>query len=199
MKKRFVYFRYIFSTLSVVLTLAAGFIPNVSFTLGSELKKMRSAASLLAAAWQQCREYIVNEQAITTVPAIQSFSLWTMVGIAVTLAVAAAALGLSAWASAVALGIIRRPDCAAAAQNRMTLCRVLPNEWWMLAANCLIIIPALFPYYLSIMYTHVLHLNTGVRSGLTVIAVVLTVVSGIVTAVSSKFEKQMGIYPFDIK
>lgn len=184
---------------SVLLTIAAAFIPNVVFTYVIDVKKANSVAALMSSAWSMCRENISNEQAIAAIPAIQSYSLWTMIGVVVALAVAALSLGFSLWGAVTALRILRQPDFSQTVPQRVTLCRVFPNEWWLLAANWLIIIPALFPYYVSAMYTYVLHANTSVRSGLTVVAVVLAVVSGIVTAVSSKFEKQMGIYPFDIK
>ncbi len=182
-----------------MLIIAAAAIPNVSFTVEQELKQSRSLIALAADAWRQCREYIANEQAVAAVPAIQSFSLWTMVGIAVAVVIAAVSLGLSLWSSVTALQIIRKPDYTLTTQKRAVLWRVLPNEWWILAVNLLAVVPAMFPYYLSAMYTHVLHLNTQVQSGLTAIAVVLAVLLGIATAISRRFEKELGVYPFEIK
>jgi len=198
MKKGFVYFKYILSALFPVVILAVAAIPNVSFTLDQELKKSRSLIALAADAWQQCREYIANEQAVAAVPAIQSFSLWTMVGIAAAVIIAAVALGLSAWSAVTALQIMREPDYRLTTQKRITLCRVLPNEWWMLAVNLLAVVPAMFPYYLSAMYTRVLHLNTQVQSGLTVIVAVLAVLLGVATVISRRFERELGVYPFDV-
>ncbi len=199
MKKGFVYFRYILSAIFAVLIIAAAAIPNVSFTLDRELKQSRSLIALGADAWRQCREYIANEQAVTAVPAIQSFALGTMVGIAVAVVIAVVSLGLSLWSSVAALQIIRESDRNLTAQKRLTLCRVLPNEWWMLAVNLFAVVPAMFPYYLSAMYTHVLHLNTQVQSGLTVISVVLAVILSVATVISRRLEMELGVYPFDIK
>lgn len=198
MKKGFVYFKYILSALFPVVILAVAAIPNVSFTLDQELKKSRSLIALAADAWQQCREYIANEQAVAAVPAIQSFSLWTMVGIAAAVIITAVALGLSAWSAVTALQIMREPDYRLTTQKRITLCRVLPNEWWMLAVNLLAVVPAMFPYYLSAMYTRVLHLNTQVQSGWTVIVAVLAVLLGVATVISRRFERELGVYPFDV-
>lgn len=183
----------------VVLTLAAAFIPNVSFTLEQELKQSRSLVLLMTDAWKQCREYINNEQAVMAVPAIQSFSLWTMIGIIVSAVIAAVSAVLSVWSSVTAVLIIRAPETVESEERRRMLCRVMPGIWWMMAANWLAVIPMLFPYYLSAMYTHVLHLNTDVSSGLTVIAVALAAVSGIVAAVSRGFERELGMSPFELQ
>ena len=195
--KKFVCVRYVLPAVLVVLTLAAALIPNVSFTLAGELKQARSLVTLMADAWTQCREYINNEQAVVALPAIQSFSMWTMIGIIVSAVLAVASVGLSVWSSVMAVSILRDPHSDKGAERRRALCKIFPGRVWMLAASWLVVIPVMFPYYLAAMYTNLLHLNVTVQSGLTLIAVLLAALSGAVALLSGRVETETGMNPFE--
>lgn len=195
--KKIVYIRYILPAVLVVLTLAVALIPNVSFTLEGELKQARSLVTLMADAWTQCRAYINNEQAVVALPAIQSFSLWTMLGIVISAVLAIASAGLSVWSSAMAVCILRDPHSDKGAERRGALCRVFPGRVWMLAAGWLVVIPMMFPYYLAAMYQNLLHLNVTVQSGLTPVAVLLAVLSGAVALLSRRLETDLDMNPFE--
>ncbi len=195
--KKLVYLRYILPAVLVVLTIALALIPNVSFTLEGELKQARPLVRLMADAWAQCRQYINNEQAVIALPAIKSFSLWTMIGIIGAAVIAAASAVLSVWSSVMAVLILRDPRSDRGEARRRTLCKIFPGRVWMLAAGWLAVIPAMFPYYLSAMYTNILHLNVTVHSGLTLPAVLLAVLAGAVALLTRKSEMELNMNPFE--
>ncbi|MBQ9080846.1 MAG: hypothetical protein IJY27_07230 [Clostridia bacterium] len=200
MKKVLVYLRYILPAVFVILTVVAAFIPNVSFTLEMNELEVRSLAAVVSDAWQQCREYITDIM-VTKDESTTAFVTWTMAGMIVAALIAAASVGLSVWSAVLAIRTVKSSDgdTTKADQARSLLCRVFPGKLWMLAANWLIIIPAMFPHYLAMVYTNVLYLTTSAKSGLTWIAFMLAAVSGVLVFVTRDIEKDLNMDAFAVR
>lgn len=196
MKKKLVYVRYILPAVFAVLTVAGAFIPNVAFTLEMNKLETRSVAAIMVDAWQQCRLYISGSASFAG-DATAAFSVWVIAGIIVTVLLAAVSLGVSVWSSVMAMQVVRfEPNDEKSIRARRVLCKVLPGRAWMLAANLLVVVPALFPNYLAAVYTRVLYLNTEVNNGLIWIALVLGILSAVLTFALRGIERQFNMDVF---
>ena len=199
MKKSIVYLRYILPACFALLTVAAAFVPCVAFTLEMNRLETRSVAAIMSDAWQECRHYLSGASSMQS-DATAAFSVWVTVGIIVTVIIAAAVVGVSAWAAVTSVRAIRLPsDDETAINARRLLCRVFPSKVWHLAANLLIIIPAAFPNYLAAIYTRVLYLNTEVKNGLMWIVIAFAVIEVALVIVSARYEKELDMDVFAIR
>lgn len=199
MKKFLIYLRYILPACFALLTVIAAFIPLVSFTQQMQKHEMRSVAAIISDAWKTCRHYLSGASSVQG-DSTAAFSLWTTVGIIVTVAVAVAIFVLSVWSSAKAISAIRlASDDERAIEARRVLCRVFPNKFWLLAANLLIIVPAAFPNYLAVIYTRVLYVSTEVSNGLMWIVLAFAVIQTALLLVSARYEKELGMDVFAIR
>lgn len=194
--KKLVCFRYILPAILVLLTLAATLIPCVSFTVKGEVREARSVAALAVDAFGECRDYVastVNDGKDN----VYTFSVLVLGGVILGAAVGAAAAAVSCWSSAMALLAIYHPDREKTERARTSLRRIMPSGGWMLAVNAAALVPVAFPHYLALLYTNVLHINTGVSSGLTVSTLLLWALCVALAAVARSAERELGICPFN--
>ncbi|MDD7676327.1 MAG: hypothetical protein PUJ09_06845 [Eubacteriales bacterium] len=198
MKRVIVYFRYIIPAVFVIVIVAAAMFPNVAFVLENNQLEKRSLVAVMSDAWEQCREYLADPL-VTKDGATTSFVWQTIAGLAVAVVTALASVGLSIWATVRSLKILRLPpDSSEASVLKTGLRRILPGRGWLLAAQLLIMVPVMFPYWLGIVYTNTLYLHTTAQSGLTWIAVVLSAVSFLLMFAARNIERELHLDVFTI-
>ena len=198
MKKKLVYLRYILPTAAVILIVAAAFLPCVSFELEKNPLEARSLMSVMADAWSQCRQYLSDPMA-TKDGATTSFAWRTIAGLAIAAVAAVASVSLSVWATVRCVRILGYdPASPEATGLKAGLRRVFPGRVWMCGAQLLIILPVLFPYWLSGAYSSALYLQTRAHSGLTWIAAGLMCVSLLFVFLTRNIEKELRVDVFTI-
>lgn len=198
MKKRLVYLRYILPTVAVILVVAAAFLPCVSFELERNPLEARPLVSVMADAWSQCRQYL-SDQMTTKDGATTSFVWRTIAGLAIAAVSAVVSVSLSVWATVRCVRILGcDPASPEATVLKEGLRRVFPGRVWICGAQLLIILPVLFPYWLSGAYSSALYLQTVAHSGLTWIAAGLICVSLLFVSLTRNIEKELRMDVFTI-
>lgn len=198
MKKAIIYIRYILPSVTVLAVILCAFLPLVSFELEMNPLERRSLAVLMRDAWQQCRSYL-SDPMVTKDSATTAFVWRTVAGLVLSLAGAVAALGLTAFTGVMSVRILALdPTAPEASALKLRLRRVLPGGGWLAAAQLLIFIPVLFPYWLGVTYTDTLYLQTTAQSGLTAVALVLTALSLMGAVLTRGIEREMRLDVFTV-
>lgn len=197
MKKAIIYTRYILPAALVLLIPLAAFLPCVSFELEMNPLEARSLVAVMRDAWEQCREYLADPM-VTKDDATTAFVWRTMAGLLSAVVCAIASLGLSSWGTVRCLRIIgSAPTDPRAVDLRAGLRRILPGRGWLLAAQLLMLVPVMFPYWLAMTYSNTLYLSTTAHSLLTWLALGFAAISFLLVFFARGIEREQGLDAFD--
>ncbi len=182
----------------VLAVVLCAFLPLVSFELEMNPLERRSLAAVMADAWRQCRRYL-SDTMVTKDSATTAFVWRTLAGLVLSLLGAVASLGLTGFATVMSVRILRlEPTAPETSALKLRLRRILPGGGWLAAAQLLIFVPVLFPYWLSATYTDTLYLRTTAQSGLTAIALALTALPLMLAVLTRGIEREMGLDVFAV-
>ena len=194
-----IYAERIAPILSLLSLMAFMLIPSVQFSLDTDKRKIFSLWELLGNTWKESRHYLFS----TSIKQTSEGELFYRAVFAILIVLFILFLiGIAAsiWSSAVCLSYYKNPNPSAEALKAKNIfTAVIPNRF-VLSLLRLTVLPLLFfPDILVILYRKLLLYNvsvdfTTIHYGM--IAVILFVAISIITIISAKSEKRLGMNIF---
>lgn len=194
-----IYAERIAPIVSWLALIAVMFIPSVQFSLDSDKRKVFSLWGLLGNTWKESRHYLFSASVKRTSEG-ELFYRAVFAILIVLFILFIIGIAISIWSSAVSLSYYKDKTPSSEAEKAKNIfTAVIPNRF-VLSLLRMTILPLLFfPDVLVILYRKLLLYNvsvnfTTVHYGM--IAVILFVAISILTVVSIKSEKRLGMNIF---
>ena len=194
-KKTFIYFRYVFGIVLILLILAGMFIPCLKYTVGSNSNQPISAMSLIKNSWETSRVYLFDGAANKQVEQT-SFSRALLATVILLVALFALGAIFALYTAYSALAYFRDPESID--KNRVFFLTLVPNRAVLCLYTALLLPLTFLPRIIILLYENILNYQTVLFPSIFepwIIALALYAAFVAIVFVSAKYEKQTGLDP----
>lgn len=194
-QRNFIYFRYLLGVAIALLMVALMLIPCLEYTVGSQHNEPISAITLIRNSWNTSRTYLFDGGA-NKVSEQTAFSKALLASVIALCGLFVIGLAASVYTAVCAFSYFR--DCKRTDNNRIFFLTLIPNRAVCCIYHALLLPLAFFPRIIVSLYENILNYQTVLRfSPLEpwIPALLLYIGFAVVTAVSAKYEKKLGLDP----